>query len=77
MPIQFVESDEPRAIFEGRCVAEDADGFLDWLRRTYDPAVDLRSCTDLHTALMQLLLATKVRVTQLPSDPILARLTCS
>jgi hypothetical protein len=74
MPIRYADGDEPCAIFEGRCVAEDADGFLEWLRRTYDPAADLRSCTDLHTALMQLLLGAKLRITQPPSDTLLAGL---
>lgn len=74
MPIQYIEGDEPCASFEGRCVAEDTDTFLDWLRRTYDPTVDLTSCTDLHTALMQLLIGTKLRITQLPPDALLAGL---
>ena len=74
MPIRFVEGSEPAAIFDGRCVAEDADLFVEWLRRTYDPAIDLGSCSDLHTALVQLLLGSKVRVTALPADTILAGL---
>jgi hypothetical protein len=74
MPIQYAEGDEPCAIFEGRCIAEDADTFLEWLRRTYDPVVDLKSCTDLHTALMQLLVGAKLRIVQFPPDALLAGL---
>ena len=74
MAIRYVAGEEPCATFEGRCVAEDAEAFLEWLRRTYEPVADLRSCTDLHTALMQLLLGTKVRISQLPSDALLAGL---
>jgi hypothetical protein len=72
MPIRYVDGDEPCAFLDGRVIAEDAEAFLEWLRRTYDPAVDLRSCTDPHTALMQLLLGARVRIVQLPSDPMLA-----
>ena len=72
MPIRYAEGDEPCAIFEARCVAEEADTLLEWLRRTYQPAADLRGCTDLHTALMQLLLGATPRIEAFPSDPLLA-----
>jgi hypothetical protein len=74
MPIQYAEGDEPYAIFEGRCVVEEADTFLEWLRNSYDPVADLGVCTDLHTALLQLLLGPKVRIARMPPDALLAGL---
>ena len=74
MPIQYAEGDEPRAIFEGRCAAEEADALLEWLRHTYEPVADLKSCTGLHTALIQLLVGTKLRISHLPVDALLAGL---
>lgn len=55
-------------------MAEEVDGLLDWLRRTYEPVADLRGCTDLHSALLQLLLATGLPMTQPPPDKFLAGL---
>ena len=74
MPIRYAEGDEPCAIFEGRCTAEEADTFLEWLRRTFEPVADLKGCTDLHTALIQLLVGAKLRIAHLPSDALLAGL---
>jgi hypothetical protein len=47
---------------------------VEWLRRTYEPVADLAACTDLHSALMQVLLATRLPVSQLPADAFLAGL---
>ncbi len=74
MPIQYTEGEDACAVFEGRCIAEEADNFLEWLRRTYDPSVDLASCTDVHTALFQLLIGAGLRIAQFPPDALLAGL---
>jgi hypothetical protein len=72
MPIHFPDAGGPRATFEGRCVAEEGDALLDWLRRTPDAEADLLACCDIHTALAQLLVAGRVRLAAVPADPILA-----
>ena len=72
MSIRIVDGEEPYAILEQNCVAEDADALLDWLRFTVDPLVDLGSCSHLHTAVLQLLMAARVRTRALPPDPVLA-----
>lgn len=73
MPILYpAEGGEACAAFEGRCAPEEADALLEWLRRTPAPAADLHSCDDLHTALVQLLLAARVRLVTPPRDPFLA-----
>ena len=72
MPIRYAEDSPPTAVFEGHCAPEEADGLLEWLRRTSEPAANLRACEAPHTALVQLLLAAKVRLAAAPADPILA-----
>jgi hypothetical protein len=72
MPIQLPRDGGTRAVFAGRCDPEDADGLLDWLRRTPDAEADLAACTDLHTALAQLLFAGRVRLAAPPADRVLA-----
>ncbi|TCZ65000.1 hypothetical protein [Roseicella aquatilis] len=69
MPISYAGN---RAEFTGRCIAEEADALLDWLRGTPDAAVDLGGCDDLHTALAQLLLVARVPLVSPPNDPCLA-----
>jgi len=69
MPIRY---SDPVAILEGQCAPEEADALLEWLRRTPEPAADLRACEAPHTALVQLLLAARVRLAAAPADPILA-----
>jgi hypothetical protein len=72
MPIQFPEDGGACAVFTARCVPEEGDALLDWLRRTPDAEADLSSCTDLHTALAQLLFAGRVRLAAPPNDVVLA-----
>jgi hypothetical protein len=71
MPIQFPTDGGACAVFAGRCVPEEADGLLEWLRRTPYAEADLASCTDLHTALAQLLIAGRVRLAAPPDDGVL------
>lgn len=72
MPIHYTDNGPATAIFEGSCAPEEADALLEWLRRTPAPAADLRAVGEPHTALVQLLLAARVRVAAPPADPILA-----
>jgi len=72
MPIRFHGNASLPAVFEGPCVVEEADALLEWLRRTPTPAADLGACTELHTALAQLLLAARVRLIVPPVDRLLA-----
>jgi len=72
MPIRFHANASLPAIFEGPCVVEEADALLEWLRRTPTPAADLGACTELHTALAQLLMAARVKLVVPPVDRLLA-----
>lgn len=70
MPIRY---DADLARFEAACTVEDALPLAEWLEATAAPRVDLSACTDLHTALLQLLLAGRPTVTAGPEDAFLAR----
>jgi hypothetical protein len=72
MPITYPDAVDGPAVFAQRCEAEEADALLDWLRRTPEPQADLGACTDLHTALAQLLLAAAARIAVPPPDGLLA-----
>lgn len=72
MPIRY--ETEARAVFTGICTPEEADGFLEWLRATPAPAIDLAACTLLHTALAQLIMAARPRVLAPLPDVLMA--TC-
>jgi hypothetical protein len=69
MPIQYNQGE---VVFDGRCEVEEADVLLEWLRRTPEPRACLGTCTDLHTALAQLLIVAKFRIAVRPADPLLA-----
>lgn len=69
MPIRY---DADLARFEAACTAEDALPLAEWLEATASPRVDLSGCTELHTALLQLLLAARPAVAAGPEDAFLA-----
>jgi hypothetical protein len=60
------------ARFIGICSVEEAEALLEWLHGQSSPRADLSACEHLHAALLQILLAREVRVTDLPKDPWLA-----
>jgi len=55
------------------CGVEEALALLEHLTTTPPPAVDLRGCTHLHTALVQVLAACRPRTVAPPDDAFLAR----
>jgi hypothetical protein len=57
-------------VLAGRCEPEEGDALLEWLRRVESPAADLSGCSDVHTALVQLLLAARVAIIAPPEDPV-------
>ncbi|WP_042446162.1 hypothetical protein [Azospirillum sp. B510] len=70
MPIRY---DAGLARFEAACTVEDALPFAEWLETTAAPRVDLSACTELHTALLQLLMAAKPAVAAAPEEAFLGR----
>jgi hypothetical protein len=52
---------------------EEAEGLLEWLqKRPSTRKVDLASCTHLHAANLQVLMAAQARITAWPADPLFA-----
>lgn len=64
---------EDVAIADGACVVEDALTLLEFLQSHGNAKVDLGSCTHLHTAVLQVLLATRPKIVALPQERFLAR----
>lgn len=58
---------------EAECGVEEALALLEQLAGLPPPGVDLRACTHLHTALVQVLAACRPRVVAPPDDAFLAR----
>ncbi len=59
---------------EGHCPVEDAETLLEALQGGGAPSLDLGGCCSVHTAVLQLLLASRARVLIPPADALLARL---
>ena len=70
MPIRF---DGPVARFEGACSVEEALPLSEWLLATADARLDLAGCTELHTSVLQVLMAAGRPVTVPPEDAFLRR----
>jgi hypothetical protein len=70
MPLVFTGA---RVRFEEVCTVEDALPLLEFLKGSDAPEVDLSTCTYLHTALLQLLLAARPGMAAPPTDPALER----
>ncbi|PWC33972.1 hypothetical protein [Azospirillum sp. TSO35-2] len=71
MPIRY---DADTARFDAACTVDEALPLAEWLEAAPARRVDLSACTDLHTALLQLLLAARpLVVTAEPEDAFLKR----
>lgn len=66
MPIMV---EDQLAIFHEIVGAEEAEPLWAWLSQKVPAQVDLRRCTHLHCAVLQVLLATRPEVIAWPEDP--------
>ena len=57
--------------FESLVTAEDAEDLLQWIQKNPQGKVDLSGCTHLHTANLQVLMATRIAVAAWPKDAAL------
>ncbi|MEI8397177.1 MAG: hypothetical protein WCF85_20830 [Rhodospirillaceae bacterium] len=55
------------------CTVDEALDLLEWLRGRSQPKIELEACTHLHTALFQVILATRPAINSLPEDAFLSR----
>ncbi len=60
------------AVFDGVCAVEEAETLLAWLQENPKGRVNLKRCTHIHTAVLQVLLAFRPRVSPFPEDQDLA-----
>ncbi len=65
MPIEFKKT---VAVCNGVCSIEEAETLLGWLLENPKGKVNLKSCEQLHTAIVQVLMASKVAFSALPDN---------
>jgi hypothetical protein len=70
MPFQFTKN---TATAGDSCTVEDAMPLLEYLMSHRTARVDLGQCANLHTAVLQVLLAAKPKIIALPHEAFLAR----
>ena len=59
---------------EGHCPVEEAEQLLEMLQGGVSAALDLSACGSVHTAILQVLLASRMRILIAPADALLASL---
>jgi hypothetical protein len=59
------------AVFQDTVGVESAEELLTWMRSHPKGKADLRSCTHIHAAHLQLLMAAKTQVSAWPDDTVL------
>jgi hypothetical protein len=65
MPIEYKKN---QVLFRDIVVVDDAEGLLEWLQNKPNATVHLGTCTHLHPANLQVLMAARARVTVWPED---------
>jgi hypothetical protein len=70
MPIEF--SDD-RALLNGVCCVEEAEGLLSWVLQHPGAAVDAAACEHLHSAVLQVLMARRPPLAAIPDSGPLAQ----
>ena len=69
MAIRYLKK---HAALEGHVSVEDAEALAGWLREQRQPAVHLGKCEQVHTAVLQTLLALRPRIVAPPPERWLA-----
>ncbi|MBG7621617.1 hypothetical protein I5R65_19275 [Herbaspirillum sp. AP02] len=65
MSIEYIED---LAVFRDVASGEDAEALLGWLQDRPQAKLDLRDCTHIHPATLQVLLATQVEIRDWPQE---------
>ena len=69
MPIR---TDDTLIGLDGHCTIEEAEALFEILRTIDEPVFDLAATVTLHTAIVQLIMASRGVVRNIPNDPVLA-----
>lgn len=67
-------SKETTTYLVGSCSADDAETLLTWLLANPQGALDLKTCTHLHTAVLQVLMVCRPAIRVRPNNKILLAL---
>lgn len=70
MPMRFGKT---TVVFEEGCTVEEALPLLEFLQAHPNSRVNLRTCTHMHTAVLQVLMAVAPKVAALPEEDFLRR----
>jgi hypothetical protein len=68
MPLRFGKN---TVVFEEDCTVEEALPLLEYFQAHPGARVNLRACTHLHTAVLQVLMAVAPKIAALPTEPFL------
>lgn len=68
MPLEFKRN---VAVFQGQVGVDEAETLLGWLQRHPAAVADLATCTHLHPANLQVMMAAALRVKAWPAEPVL------
>jgi hypothetical protein len=69
----MVRSEEDKIVLEGRCRLEDAETLLQALQSSPGTIVDIQNAENLHTAIVQILLAADRQIRGISKHEFLAR----
>jgi hypothetical protein len=67
-----IRQDENIISLVGHCAIEEAESLFEALRATEDPIFDLAEATSLHTAIVQIIMASSGKVRGVIANPVLA-----
>ena len=70
MPLRFGKNS---VVFEEVCAVEEALPLLEFLHATPGARVNLRACIHMHTAILQVLMAVRPKISALPEEDFLRR----
>jgi len=63
-----IDYKKTKAVFSGVAGAEEAEGLLEWLGKHPRGKIDLKGCSHLHPANLQVLMAARCAAVVLPDD---------
>jgi len=69
MPISYKKT---VAVLEGHCGIDEAETLLGWLLENPKGKLNLKRCSHLHTAVLQVMMALSPKVSAWPEDPTIA-----
>ncbi len=62
------------AVFEDVVSVEEAEGLLEWVHNTPEARIDMSNLVHIHTACLQVLMASNIKISSWPKDGVLKML---